>query len=60
MGDYKTGDLMTVHMYSTLEMVELSDVWEELPDSVTHTHTKNQKQNVSNLYHFDMALYPEL
>jgi hypothetical protein len=42
--------------YSILEMVKLSDVWEELPDISIYC----QKQNVSNLYHFDMALYPDL
>jgi hypothetical protein len=48
-------------------MVKLNDVWEELPDTsiyvcacvYIHIHTHCQKQNVSNLYHFDMALRPD-
>jgi hypothetical protein len=46
--------------YSTLEMVKHSDVWEELPDIYIYIYIHCQIQNVSNLYHFDMALYPDL
>jgi hypothetical protein len=56
--DWRIHDSSYSFGYSTLEMVKLSDVSEELPDTFIYIYC--QKENVSNLYHFDMALYPEL
>jgi hypothetical protein len=46
--------------YSTLEMVKLIDFREDLPGTFIYIYIHCQKLNVSNLYHFDMALYPDL